>query len=308
MKTSSPSIHNGRGFAHGKIILLGEHAVVYGYDAIAWPLLSSRVMTIVQSSPTHFLHSTLYEGRLEEAPSYLQQFILKLETALEIQGLDITITSDLPLGAGLGSSAAIAGSITQACFEFAHQPLTLEDRLKWIHVFETFVHGNPSGIDGLMTSTNSPVVFNKSKGFQTIQTPMKGYLAIAHSQVFGSTKEAVAKVAQYIRTHGLHDVEPLGQSVQQAKLFLAQGNLAGLGQLMVQAHRTLATLGVSHPIVDAMVKEAMKHGALGAKLTGGGLGGCVIALFQKETEATSLLMEWKRQGYTPGWVLHLHHG
>ncbi len=308
MKPSIPKVHEGVGFAHGKIILMGEHAVVYGHDAIAWPLLSSHVKTIAKQVSSSHIHSSLFDGVLEQAPVYLKTFILQLQDALDLQGVDLTITSDLPLGAGLGSSAAIAGSITAACFDLCHQPLPLADRLKWIHVFETSVHGNPSGVDGFMTSTQSPIVFNKIKGFQTIQTPIQGFLVIAHSQVFGSTKEAVALVARYVKQHGMKQVDELGKFVQQAKLFLTQGNLVGLGRLMFQAHQALKELGVSHPQVDRMVEQALTAGALGAKLTGGGLGGCVIALFQDAQHAQALLKQWNVQGYAPGWVLDLHHG
>jgi mevalonate kinase len=302
------NINEGVGFAHGKIILMGEHAVVYGYDAIAWPLTVSRVKTVAQRSSPSFIHSALYDGLLDNAPEYLKAFIGKLQAALHLPNIVLTIASDLPLGAGLGSSAAIAGSITEACFSLGQQTLSLNDRLKWIHVFETSVHGNPSGVDGMMTSTHSPIVFNKSKGFQILQTPMKGYLAIAHSQVVGSTKDAVAMVAKYVQEEGTKSIQLLGSLATQAKLFLTQGNLLGLGHLMTSVQALLKQMGVSHIQVDRMVDIAIKAGALGAKLTGGGLGGCVIALFEHESDADALCQTWQAEGFSPGWVLHLHHG
>lgn len=307
MKTYDP-LNEGIGFAHGKIILIGEHAVVYGHDAIAWPLSTAQVKTTVRPSTSSTIRSALYEGPLNHAPDYIQSFVMSLKDALQLGDIDITITSELPLGAGLGSSAAIAGSITEACFSLSNQSLSLEDRLKWIHVFETSVHGNPSGVDGLMTSTHSPIVFNKTKGFQRIQTPMKGYLAIAHSLQFGSTKTAVAHVADHVQSEGKEIIDRLGQLVNQAKLFLTQGNLAGLGQLMSLAHQLFIQLGISHHQLNRMVDMALNAGALGAKLTGGGLGGCVIAIFQHEHEAEALRALWKAEGFDPGWILQLHHG
>lgn len=302
------NLNEGVGFAHGKIILIGEHAVVYGHDAIAWPLTASQVKTVARRASLTQIHSALYQGSLMNAPEYLKEFVIKLQAALHLPEISLTITSDLPLGAGLGSSAAIAGSITEACFSLSQQPLSLDDRLKWIHIFETSVHGNPSGVDGMMTSTHSPIVFNKTKGFQTIQTPIKGYLAIAHSQIFGSTKEAVALVARYVQLEGNQSMQTLGRLASQAKLFLTQGNLVGLGHLMTSVQTILKQVGVSHTQVDTMVNDALQAGALGAKLTGGGLGGCVIALFERESDALALCQRWKDKGYSPGWVLHLHHG
>ena len=132
-----------------------------------------------------------------------------------------------------------------------------------------------------------PISFTRNIGFKEIEVNLGAYLVIADTGIHGNTREAVEKV-EAIGLDALSDLNRLGELSQQAEGALKAKNQKLLGQLMSQAHNHLKSLGVSCDLSDLLVATALEHGALGAKMSGGGLGGCIIALTSTEDQAQTI--------------------
>ena len=295
--------------SHGKIILMGEHAVVYGYGAIALPLFSHAVATTVEKSNTDFLDCALYQGKLMNAPIQLNNVsavIAEVKNRLQIDDfLKITIKSQIPAGRGMGSSAAVVSSIIKAMYHYKQIFLTQEQLLEFVHIGETIAHGNPSGLDGVVVNSKVPVLFKRGKGIVPIQSRLHGYLVIRDTCIVASTKQAVADIAQLIKSEGEYRdaLDQLGKLSERSIRTIEEGNMSELGRFMTQAQALLKRLTVSHPQIDGLVEDALAVGALGAKLTGGGRGGCVIALCQDEIVRDAVMERWSDENC---WVLDLN--
>jgi diphosphomevalonate decarboxylase len=295
--------------SHGKIILMGEHAVVYGYGAIALPLFSHSVSSTVEKSDVDFLDCALYQGKLIHAPIQLNNVsavIAEVKKGLQIEEpLKITIQSQIPAGRGMGSSAAVVSSIIKALYNYKQIYLTQDQLLKLVHIGETIAHGNPSGLDGVVVNSKVPILFKRGKGIVPIQSRLHGYLVIRDTGVVASTKQAVADIAQLIKSDGEYRdaLDQLGKLSERSIRMIEEGNMGELGRLMTQAQHLLKLLTVSHPQIDDLVEQALAVGALGAKLTGGGRGGCVIALCQDEIVRDAVMKRWNHESC---WVLDLN--
>jgi diphosphomevalonate decarboxylase len=295
--------------SHGKIILMGEHAVVYGYGAIALPLFSHSVSTMVEQSEVDVLECSLYQGKLINAPAQLSnvtEVIKEVRKRLSIkESLKITITSEIPVGRGMGSSAAVVSSIIKALFRYKQIFLTQEQLLELVHIGEIIAHGNPSGLDGVIVNSKVPVLFKRGKGIVPIQSRLHGYLIIKDTGIIGSTKQAVSDIAELMKSSAKYRdaMDQLGKLSEFSIRLIEKGNMTELGIKMTKAQQLLKILGVSHPEIDHLVSEALTAGALGAKLTGGGRGGCVIALCHNEKSKDAVIGRWKDENL---WVLDLN--
>lgn len=295
--------------SHGKIILMGEHAVVYGYGAIALPLFSHTVFATAEKSDEDYLISSLYQGKIILAPAQLNhvcEVIKETKKRLEIEEpLTITIDSQIPSSRGMGSSAAVVSSIIKALYHYKKIYLPQEHLLQLVHIGETIAHGNPSGLDGVIVNSKVPVYFKRGKGISPIESKMHGYLVIKDTGISASTKQAVMDVAELVKSDERYRdaLDQLGKLSEQSVSLIESGNMVQLGQSMTQAQKLLSQLSVSHPLIDQAADEALSAGALGAKLTGGGRGGCVIALCQDEEIRDAVMARWKSSDC---WVLDLN--
>jgi mevalonate kinase len=282
----------GVGQAHAKVILIGEHSVVYRHPALSLPFKALHVNVVIKPSIKTILVSTLHEGDLDSAPEILNpiiQLIRQLQEHFDLQGCEINIDSNIPLGAGLGSSAALASAITKAFYHGMEVELNDQTLLQWIHVSETMAHGQPSGVDALTTSFDSAWIFTKGQPPVSLPLSLNAILVIAQTNEYGSTKEAVQKVASKVAQEGLKSIDELGRLTHHALSYIKDNELELLGKTLTQAHEILKHLGISTKTLDQCVEQALKHHALGAKLTGGGLGGCMIALAKDQTSANDIM-------------------
>jgi len=291
------------GEAHGKLILIGEHAVVYHEPAIALPFFPVSVIVRVEASEENSLNSALYQGPLEHTPEHLKhisQLIINLQKEFDLPNLRVYIESSIPVSAGMGSSAAIASALVQAIYAGVDAPLSLSERIFWTQRAERIAHGNPSGIDAYTTSFDSAWWFIKDQALQAFDIQLDAVLIVANSEIQGSTKEAVTRVAQRLSSDpsSMSHIKALGQLTHQARLALDKHEADALGALLTQAHRRLQQLNVSHPQLDAMVETALQAGALGAKMTGGGLGGCIIALAHSQDDAQHIVSALKKHTFS----------
>ena len=303
----------GQGLAHGKVILMGEHAVVYDQLAISLPVPTVEVRASVRRTSHHapYLSCRYYKGPVAKAPSHLDNIVAAMELAVKHckapqEALHIMIESDIPQERGMGSSAAVAVAVVRAICDYYDVPLQ-DDALHYmVNQAEVIAHGNPSGLDTLMTSTLQPVLYRKGHTPISFQMEMGGYLVVADSGQAGRTKEAVQQVKQRLAQsteQTAQQITTIGSFVKQAHQAILAHDLTQLGRLMTYNHYYLSQLGVSTPQLDQLVKSAWLAGALGAKLTGGGLGGCVIALVASKEAAQKVADAMRANGAKRTWLM-----
>lgn len=300
---------SGTGRAHAKVILFGEHAVVHGAPALALPVEGLGITAVARSQPGPLtLVSDLFTGPLDEAPEHLEVPRAVVHAAIDrfdlpSEGIEISITGEIP-PRGLGSSAAVSGALVRALANLAEFELTEADYLDLVAVGERVAHGSPSGLDAAATAASRPIVFEAGVA-RLLPSPGEGYIVVADTGVPGRTRHAVASVARFLEHHpvrGATLMAGLGALAQQGALDLVSGRGRSLGARMSQAQGMLRELGVSSPEVDRVVDAALHAGAQGAKLTGGGQGGCVIALAPDATSAATISEAMREAGAVATWV------
>ncbi|WP_302080496.1 mevalonate kinase [Salinibaculum rarum] len=303
--------------APGKVYLFGEHAVVYGEPAVPCAIeLRARVTVEAQDNGVRVHAGDLTldgftveyddaDGRpdidvsedlVDAGMGYINEAVTQAEDAAGVDnvGFDITIESEIPLGAGLGSSAAVAvATIDAATRELGVEldPAEIADRA--YHVERTVQDGEASRADTFCSAMGSAVRV-EGDDCRTIDAPDLPFV-IGYDGGAGDTGALVAGVRSLREDYDFaaDTVDAIGDLVRRGEEALADGDMAELGRLMNFNHGLLEALGVSSRSLDAMVWAARDAGALGAKLTGAGGGGCVVAL-DKTPETTTALE------YTPG--------
>ena len=284
----------GVGRAHSKIILIGEHAVVYGYPALALPLNNIEVTCrILPSNHTWVLYE---EDTLSMAVFASLEF-------LGIQEADIRceIESMVPEKRGMGSSAAVSIAAIRAVFDYYEQELDRETLETLANRAEMIAHMNPSGLDAKTCLSDHAIKFIKNVGFSEFETNLGAYLLIADTGIYGNTREAIQKVKQLGMT-ALPYLHQLGKLTTEVEEALKVKDLERIGIAMSEAHLSLKNLGVSCPEADRLVATAQENGALGAKMSGGGLGGCIIALVASKEKAVSLADLLREKGAVNTWI------
>lgn len=283
------------GHGAGKVILFGEHAVVYGEPALAAALSrgaraeatgDAGALTVLPWG-TRVTLDEPGEGPAEPASDDRAALLarayraLVAEYAAAARGVGVRATMEIPGGAGLGGSAALGVAVVRALDEalgLAREPAEVAAlSLAWERVF----HGNPSGVDSAMAAACGVALFVKGRGLEPVRLARPLHLAVAHSGEYGSTKVTVASVAAQREREPARVgavLTAIGRLATAARAALEAGRLEELGRLMGENHALLAGLGLSTARLDALCEAALAAGALGAKLTGGGGGGCMIAL------------------------------
>jgi mevalonate kinase len=298
-----PATHEA--FASGKLILLGEHAVVHGHPALAGAI--DRGVSL-RAEPGRgaatALHVAGWDLTLDcgspEAPAEhpVAQAIACIQRALGLTGgFALSGHSDLPPGAGLGSSAALAVATARALAACAGRAVTTEQIAAIANQAERSFHSNPSGVDVALATCGGLGLYRRGAGLQPLHAaPLE--LAVGLS---GTSRPTAAMVEQVAHARAadpaavdLH-LHALGAAAEQGAEALCSAALDALGAAMDRAHTHLAALQLSTPALDALVQIARQAGALGAKLTGGGGGGAVIALAPGRTAA--LCAAWERSGF-----------
>lgn len=299
----------GFGQAHGKIILIGEHSVVYNHPAIALPLLSATVQCYIEEALEDRFESIMYTGLMNDAPNTLNPFkeLLKsLKDSLNLPSLRLRVkTNFVPYG-GLGFSAALASSITEAVYHYANKTLTEQERFDWTQFSERLAHSNPSGIDATLVASKHALIYQKNHPSKPLKINIPGYLIVGSSGIRGETKQAVNHISSTLHHRSTQAaIKQLAELTDNVLNYMQMNDIKRVGEAMTKAHDTLRQLGVSHIQLDTMVNVALKQGALGAKLTGGGLGGSVIALSDTREIAEDILKHWKSLTQIKGWILPL---
>ncbi|HAJ36630.1 MAG TPA: mevalonate kinase [Chloroflexi bacterium] len=282
--------------APGKVILVGEHAVVYGRPAIAapvWQVAATATIaaaapgagcTIVASDLGQALQ--LAEAGEDEPLAVVARLTLARLGVNSIPDWRIELHSDIPIASGLGSGAALSTALVRAIFAQLDRPAPPAVVSELVYESERFYHGAPSGIDNTVVAYGQPIWFVKGQPPQpfTLAAPM--LLAIADTGIRSPTVLTVSKVrAAWQQDRARYEAifDAIGDLVHAVRSALERGDASAVGSLFNENQALLKSIGVSCDAIDVLVNAARTAGASGAKLSGGGGGGNIIALVEPAT-------------------------
>lgn len=314
------------GKANGKIIIIGEHAVVHGYPSVALPFHAVEMTVTIEQTKTHaYLVSDLYEGPLQQAPSHLQNLLAvydQLRADLMTQNQShwlIQIHSSIPAERGMGSSAAMATALVRAFYQYYDLPLSEKQLLKYVDLSEKISHGNPSGLDARVAGLGVPLIYQKNQPMAICHFDSPYWLVVADTGIHGNTKNAVSDVDAGLNSAFITRRQAVENNLMQlgkaANRFIDLVTLdddkmtsdqwfAAICTTFKDAHHHLRALQVSSPELEAGVTFAEANGAGAAKLTGGGRGGCYFALCDSKDKADLLAKSLKAENLAvASWVV-----
>lgn len=286
----------GIGKSHSKIILIGEHSVVYGYPAIAIPLKKIEIECAIEEAKSNFFYdeTDTLSVAIFTALKYLKKENVKIK---------YKITSQIPQKRGMGSSAAVSIAAIRAIFNYFRE--NLEDELleKLVNTAEIVAHKTPSGLDAKTCLSDKAIRFVKNKGFSYIDLNLDAYLVIADTGIYGNTGEAIQNVKNLGDKAEL-SMKKLGRltdemtriltgNIENKEKKIRREKISKIGEIMTAANTELGKLNITIEKTELFVKTAIENGAAGAKISGGGLGGCVIALAENLE-----IMEKVKDGFT----------
>lgn len=291
--------------AMGKVILFGEHAVVYGRPAIAVPVTKLRAIATILPAPAG-QGLTLLASDLGTSVSLTtalpdEPLAVAARTALAYLSAPepdatATVSSTIPIASGLGSGAAISTALIRALAGFLGRPLEPAEVSALVFEVEKIHHGTPSGIDNTVVAYEQPVYFVRDQPVERLTVGAPFTLLIGDTGIPSPTRQVVERVYRDWQSDPARcDVlfDQMGDIANEARQAIEAGGVEALGPLMDDNHELLIELGVSSPKLDELVDAARFGGAMGAKLSGAGQGGNMVALVEDETvdEITQALRE-----------------
>jgi mevalonate kinase len=281
--------------APGKVILFGEHAVVYGRPAIAVPVVDVQARAEIQAdrpgAEFRIIAADLgRDYRLAESPpddplAAIVWGVLRHLGQETSPPATLRVTSTVPLGRGLGSGAAVSTAVARALAEFLDRPLPPAEVSALVYEVEKLHHGTPSGVDNTVIAFAQPVYFVRGQPplIRRMRVARSFTLVIGDTGVIASTREVVGDLRQRWQADSEHYegyFDEVAVIVEQARVAIETGSLdlSTLGKLMNDNQELLETLRVSSPELGRLIGAARQAGAWGAKLSGAGWGGNMIAL------------------------------
>lgn len=297
VRTLTEGVAMALAFAPGKVILFGEHAVVYGRPAIAVPVTEVQAQAAVE-------HGSPGQGMAVVAPDLDRRVVVReaarddplariARLTLEAIGddpdpdLTVTVTSTIPIARGMGSGAAVSTAIVRALARHYDRWFPSQAISDLVYQTEVIYHGTPSGIDNTVVAFEKPVYFVKDVAREVFWVGRPFLLAVADTGIESATREVVGDLRQrYEADPDRYQLlfDQIGEITIAARTAIEQGEQEALGQLMDENHALLQQLDVSRPELDRLVAVARQAGALGAKLSGAGWGGNMIALVTEGTQ------------------------
>lgn len=280
-----------------KLILAGEHAVVYGRRALGLPL--PRALRAEVFSGRELLTINIDDWQLEydagDDADHRSPLGMLVDTILKLTDMDlphghIEVSAQIPFAAGLGGSAALAVVLIRAIALLTGRKFDEAEINEMAFDCEKLAHGTPSGVDNTLSTYARPMLYTPGReavfGDVRIAAPLQ--LVVGFSGVKGVTSELVARVRErHDRQPDTYDAlfDQVDAQVGQCLEALASGDLVRLGDTLNVCQGLLNAIGVSHPVLEQMLAIARGAGAIGAKLTGAGGGGSIVALCNGNGEA-----------------------
>jgi mevalonate kinase len=284
--------------APGKIILFGEHAVVYGRPALAVPVTQVQAEVRVSESerpgvwieaPDVGLHAELNTLPSDHPLAAVIHNLFFLSRLSPFPNLKIKIASTIPVASGLGSGAAVTVALTRALASHLQVSFSDEEVNAFAYEIEKIHHGTPSGLDNTVVTYAHPVYFVKGQPVEIFKVGTPFTLVIGNTGISAPTRESVAGVRKLWETDQKRwerVFDEVGEISFLARRVIEQGWINMLGELMDENQMLLREMTVSSPELDRLVEAARRAGALGAKLSGGGRGGNMIALVEPGSAET----------------------
>ncbi|MEM2341471.1 MAG: mevalonate kinase [Candidatus Bathyarchaeia archaeon] len=289
-----------RASAPAKVILFGEHFVVYDKMAVVMAIDRRAYVTVKpRSDDKIFIKSNLIgssgaftfngkyqpiEGGLDGEVKFKPLYAIArniMDSFGERMGLEIEVDSLIPVAAGLGSSAAVSVASAAAILNLLEVDLNKDQIFKLAFESERIVHGNPSGVDPATSTYGGILIYRRGEGIKRLDIEVNLPLIVGNTRIERMTGEMVLYVSNMRRRYQsvIDKIMDAGDSIATLGIeALKRGDLRALGDLMNINHALLYAIGVSNEAIERLISAARRAGALGAKLTGAGGGGCVIAL------------------------------
>ena len=276
--------------ACGKVILFGEHAVVYNRPAIAVPVTQVQATATIEPAKRGITIKALdtkqviavdsaHDAPAEPLASIVHATLKQL--GITRADLSITVHSTIPIASGLGSGAAVSTAIVRALAKWANTSFAEATVNALVYELEKLYHGTPSGIDNTVIVYQKPVYFVRSQPVQTFDVARPFTVAIGNTGLASPTKIAVGDVRKGWETHQAKYeawFDQIGALVQAARAAIEASEMDQLGPLMDRNQELLRCLDVTSIELERLIFAAKQAGASGAKLVGGGRGGNMIAL------------------------------
>ncbi|WP_314011083.1 mevalonate kinase [Pseudostreptobacillus hongkongensis] len=271
--------------SHAKAILFGEHSVIYNKKAIGIPL--RNIIINVEITKDKIIE--------DEHVKYIKDLIKGRYNIKE--EIYFRINSDIPMSAGLGSSAALAIAIAKEVGKKYNIDVDIFDI---VNISEDKAHGKSSGLDLQIIANSKPIIFEKNKGIKLFNFNLSKYLVIANTGIKGNTKDAVSQVANNIEKN-MKYIDELGNITEDAINSIVENNVYLLGKLMRKAQENLRKLGLSNDNIEKLINIG-RDISIGEKITGAGLGGCIIFLVENLKDAKKLSEKLLDGGAKQTWI------
>jgi mevalonate kinase len=265
--------------APGKIFLFGEHAVVYGKRAIACAIDMRTYVEITPSFKGIHIHSVFKDD--PDKNTYLKTAIKKFQTYADVSNININVKSQIPVASGLGSSAAVTVATISALNAEYGIGLSLEEIATMAYQTELDVQGAASPTDTFVSTMGGTVIVpDKVK-----LPPISCGIVIGHTGISKSTSRMVSRVRALKEKYPAvmeNIMDAIGKISESGEALVKKDDYRSIGELMNVNQGLLDAIGVSIPELSQQIYAARHHGAYGAKITGAGGGGCMVAICEHE--------------------------